>query len=249
MEKKSVNKKGARAYRQRPRLTTKLVKKGILKRLLARTFHPHVQRIKSNSCILFKRPACARLQKKTRTAGGSKDITIRKKPAANLKNNGLWLWMGVVVGKYNRVLTHPDGTKRVTYRLLPRKADAKKGTPRGFEEIRDTLQSRIAKGSFLVRDGWSSTDAAIKALGFKSAPAVVHENAYRDVKTGFHTNDAESENSRVKGWNRVRYGQLRLNKGEMDEYVYYVNIGRSFSQVAKGLAISNGGVVKNKILK
>ena len=113
----------------------------------------------------------------------------------------------------------------------------------------NTLQSRIAKGSFLVRDGWSSTDAAIKALGFKSAPAVVHENAYRDVKTGFHTNDAESENSRVKGWNRVRYGQLRLNKGEMDEYVYYVNIGRSFSQVAKGLAISNGGVVKNKILK
>jgi hypothetical protein len=97
-----------------------------------------------------------------------------------------------------QVYTHSNGLKRVTYRLLPCKADAMKNEPRGLLEIKDTLQSRIRPKSMLVYDGWTSTDAAVKRLGFKHAPPVVHELAYRDPETGFHTNDAESENNRIK---------------------------------------------------
>ena len=117
--------------------------------------------------------------------------------------------------------------------------------PRGFDEIHDTIESRIAKGTTVVSDGWSSTVAALKELGFKGPPAVVHEDGYRDVKTGFHTNDAESENSRLKRKNRIRYGQLQLNEKELSEYCFYVNLGSSMSKVMEGLALSNAGVMKN----
>ena len=65
---------------------------------------------------------------------------------------------------------------------------------------------------------------------------MVHETCFRDPTTGFHTNDAESENSRLKSWSRKRYGKLFISSGEMDEYVYYVNGGDSMSAVMKGLA-------------
>ena len=49
----------------------------------------------------------------------------------------------------------------------------------------------------------------------------------------------------MKGKNRVRYGKLQLNEQELAEYVFYVNLGKSMSKVLEGLALSNGGVVKN----
>ena len=100
----------------------------------------------------------------------------------------------------------------------------------------------------MVRDGWSSTAAAIKALGFKSPPGVVHEKGYRDKATGFHTNDVESENNRIKKWSRHRMGHLRLRKGDMDEYMFYVNYGTDMSVVMEGLGVANGGGLKNKLL-
>ena len=114
-----------------------------------------------------------------------------------------------------------------------------------LSEIRDTIQSRIVKKTTIVHDGWLPTESAVTELGYKHPPSVKHDKGYRDPKTGFHTNDAESENARVKGKNRVRYGKLQLNEQELAEYVFYVNLGKSMSKVLEGLALSNGGVVKN----
>ena len=93
-----------------------------------------------------------------------------------------------------------------------------------------------------------STDSAVQAMGFRHAPPVVHEDKYRDAATGFHTNDAESENLRVKRWSRHRYGRLSLSANDMDEYVFYINVGEGMAAVMKGLAMSNGMVVTNAFL-
>ena len=175
-----------------------------------------------------------------------KNVAIRKRPAANLKSNGRWLWVAVLVGNKADVYTHENLRKRVTYKLLPRKADAHNGEPRGLEEIKEALVSRVRKKSMVVSDGWTSTRSALGKLGFESPPAVVHEgNQYRDKKTGFHTNDVESENARAKGWSRKRYGLLHLSEEEMDEYVFYVNIGGAMASVMRGLAASNDFVARN----
>ena len=71
---------------------------------------------------------------------------------------------------------------------------------------------------------------------------------YRDATTGFHTNDAESENFRVKRWSRHRYGRLSLTADDMDEYVFYTNVGEGVAAVMKGLAMSSGMVVTNAFL-
>ena len=138
--------------------------------------------------------------------------------------------------------------KRVTFRILPRKSEAEDHTPRGLGEIKHTIADRIAKGSTVVSDGWSSTVSALRELGYKHPPPVVHEDGYRDLKTGFHTNDAESENSRLKGKNRKRYGKLLLNENELAEYTFYINIGSTMPKVLEGLAMSSGGVVKNALI-
>ena len=176
---------------------------------------------------------------------------LAKRPAANLKNNGRWLWLGVLVGKGNNVtvFNHPDKTKRPTYRFLPRAADAEDGSPRGLDEIKNTLQEYIKKGTFLIFDGWTSTQSAVRKLGFNCAPPVVHERNWRDPATGFHINDAESENARLKMWNRRRHGHLRLRGNDMAEYVFYVNLGDSVSSVMQGLAAASGGSINNHILR
>ena len=61
--------------------------------------------------------------------------------------------------------------------------------------------------------------------------------------------NAESENSRAKGWSRHRYSKLQLNEHEMDEYVYYINIGGDVNSMMKGLALAEGGVVQNALLR
>eukprot|EP00439_Symbiodinium_sp_Y106_P087449 s33_g54.t2 len=103
-------------------------------------------------------------------------------------------------------------------------------------------------GSFLVFDGWRATEKAVNSLGYTYAPPVKHEKHFRDPSTGFHTNDAESENNRLKKWSRTRYGKLQLNASEMDEYVFYVNVGSSLCDVFHGLAMANGGACSNRLL-
>lgn len=174
--------------------------------------------------------------------------SVRKKPSANFKSNGRWLWFAITVGKDNQVFTHDNGLKRVAFRLLPRRADAVEGTPRGLEDIASTLHDHVRRGTFLVHDGWTSTKSAVTSLGYKSAPPVVHTSGYRDASTGFHTNDAESENSRLKRWNRNRYGRLQLNELEVTEYVFYINHGERMVDLLKGCADGNEETFSNKLI-
>ncbi len=51
---------------------------------------------------------------------------------------------------------------------------------------------------------------AVKSLGFCCAPPVKHDQGWRDRKTGFHSNDCEGENNRLKTWLRSRYTTLKL---------------------------------------
>ena len=59
---------------------------------------------------------------------------------------------------------------------------------------------------------------------------------------------AGSEKSRLKHWNRGRYGKLQLNKWDVNEYGFYVNIGYDMVSVMHGLSVANGGAVKNEYL-
>ena len=94
---------------------------------------------------------------------------------------------------------------------------------------------RIKKGSFLVFDKWGGTVKAVKELGFKHAPPVNHSKEFRDRATGFHSNDIESENQRLKHWSRIRYGRLMLSELDVHEYAYYVNVGHTMHLVFQGL--------------
>ncbi|CAK0792968.1 unnamed protein product [Prorocentrum cordatum] len=218
LESRSVNKGGATTARAGPRRTTKLVRKQILKRLPARTVY-NTQQLKSKPMKgPMKGPMKRPMKKPMKRAPPRKNVAIRKRPAANLKSNGRWLWIAVLVGNKSDVYTRQDLRKRVTHKLLPRKADAPSASAR----------------------------SALGKLGFESPPAVVHEgNQYRDKKTGFHTNDVESENARAKGWSRKRCGHLHLSEAEMDEYVFYVNVGGAMASVMRGLAASNDFVARN----
>ena len=55
---------------------------------------------------------------------------------------------------------------------------------------------------------WLATEKAVKDLKFKSAPSVNHSKGYRLVDSGWHSNDIESEFSRLKG--RLRPGIDRI---------------------------------------
>ena len=77
----------------------------------------------------------------------------------------------------------------------------------------------------------------------------MHEDNWRDASTGFHINDAESENGRLKLWSRKRHGHLKLHEDDMAEYVFYVNLGDSMESVMQGLAAANGGSVRNSLLR
>ena len=79
-------------------------------------------------------------------------------------------------------------------------------------------------------------------------PPVNHSIAFRDRLTGFHSNDVESENNRIKRFLRKRYGLLNLGKRknlnndtifDMYEYVYRVNVDATLAGYMKALAIAN----------
>ena len=142
-------------------------------------------------------------------------LCVLKKLAANLKLNGKWLWLAICVGRGSQVLTHGNGLKKITYRLLPRTEEAKNNKPPGLHEIRDTLDDRTHKGSTLVFDGWIATTQAADRLGYKHPPSVKHHKCFRDGATGLHTNNAESENNRLKRWSRQRHMVACLSRSQI----------------------------------
>jgi len=182
-------------------------------------------------------PAQTIWKKQARTA--MKAMKVMKKgkrgSAADQRSNGRWLWAAVTVGKGNRVFNHANRLKKFTFRFLPKAADAASGKPRGLQEIADTMALRIHKGSKLVFDGWLSSKSAAKKLGYDFVKPINHKVEFRDRVTGFHSNDIESENNKLKHWSRVRHSRLILNELDLHEYAYYVNVGSSMKDVMAAL--------------
>ena len=149
-------------------------------------------------------------------------------------------------GKGSQLYTHDNGLKRVSFRILPKKDDAIRQCPRGLEEIKRTLQAHVAKGSYLVFDKWLSTKKAVELVGFHHAPPVNHSAGWRNPDTGHHTNDAESENARIKQYCRRLYGKLTIREDDIYQYAYDVNEGLNFVSAMKALAAMNGGAFVSK---
>ena len=205
---------------------------------------------------MMKKPA---MKRPAGVAGTRKD----------LRSNARWLWLCVTVGKGKECYTHENKKKRITFALLPRKDQAPSRRPRGLISMRNVIQSHIKKKTFLVFDGWKSSTAAVKQLGYRHAPAVNHTTGWRDRVTGFHSNDVESENARFKTWLRCRYTRLKgiiTDKVEADveddniyedkevelldlyEYCHYINLGDTMKDIAFALASQDGGCERRHYL-
>ena len=91
------------------------------------------------------------------------------------------------------------------------------------------------------------------SLGYKSAPPTNHTTGWRDRRAGFHSNDTESELSRLKKKIRERYGQLSfqanvgeepeaaedVDTGDLYKYCFYINnVGSSFETMLEALVTS-----------
>ena len=196
---------------------------------------------------------------------------VLRRPAASGRNrakkgprlNARWLWMAVTVGQGRVRHTHGNGTKKLTFAFLPKAEDAPNKKPRGLKAMEAVIKKHIKPKSFLVFDGWKSSKRATTNLGVRCAPPVNHSLGWRDAATGFHSNDVESENARLKLWLRARYTKLQLNfttalrpEGQEDadrvlkvdfdcldvyEYCHYVNVGASMSDVMSTIAVAGGG--------
>ena len=143
---------------------------------------------------IWKKPATAK-----------KPAAAAKRPAsADGRSNGWWLWVAVTAGKGRELFTHANGKKMVTFHFLPRPEDALAGKPRGTESLMKVLKTHRKIKSKLVYDKWTGTVAAVRRLGFSHAPPINHSIDFRDRRTGFHSNDIESENNRIKRFLRKR---------------------------------------------
>ncbi len=211
---------------------------------------------------LKKRPAMKRPSGRyNRKVAGTK---------ADPRRNGQWLWMAVSVGKGKTMYSHGDGTKSMTFAILPPRAQAPDGKPRGVESMAKVIKTHIKPKSFLVFDGWQQSAIAVKKLGYKHAPPVNHTTGWRDVVTGFHSNDIESENARLKRVVRKRYSTLDFHmnaykaSGDADnegaaevitdslllhEYQFYMNIGSGFDEIMHWLALVDGSKSSKYIVK
>ena len=176
----------------------------------------------------------------------------KKKGTPDTRRDGRWLWVAVSCGHGKTLHTHENGLKRITFTLLPHRDVAPNRKPRGLTSIKNVITKHIKKKSFLVFDGWKSSSAAATRLGYRFAPPVNHSKAWRDRETGFHSNDVESENSRLKTWLRQRYTKLRLTISQptygaegdesldlldLYEFAHYTNVGKSIATIMHSIGV------------
>jgi hypothetical protein len=225
----SLAPKGVSKYAPAVRTSTRrraAVRKRILKRLPGRT-------VWKKRAAVMKKPSAS-----TSTSVKKKPASVLKRPAGrkDTRANGKWLWAAVTVGRGKEIYNHENGKKRFTFCFLPKRSEASHNKPRGLHEIQKAISNHVKKGSILIFDKWTSTVSAVKRLGFKHAPPVNHSVEFRDRETGFHSNDIESENNRLKHFSRVRNGRLMLNELDLHEYAFYVNVGSNMQTILKALA-------------
>ena len=227
--------------------SNKIQRDRIVKRLPARTFH------RPASCL--RRPAA------------SSSTSARKRPAAVMKSiynkgiagtskdqrTGRWLFAAVLVGNKATRYTHDNGCKRFSFHIMDLPKTAPDGKPRGIKSMKKAILKCISPKAFVVHDKWKASSPALADIGFKSAPPVNHSQGWRDRATGFHSNDIESEFSRLKMYVRERYGRLSfqcqgaddaeetdaVDAGDLYEYTFKTNVGNSFFDVLKALQIKS----------
>jgi hypothetical protein len=213
----------------------------VVKILPGRTIHKKTVTNKKPAAVMKKPCAVMKMCLKRPSSVLRRPASALKRPAgiqgtsADPRSNGRWLWAAVTVGRGSDVYTHDNGLKRFTFKFLPKSSEAILGKPRGLGEIKKVLTERIRPRSKLIFDKWLSTVGAATRLGFKFVPPINHSVEWRDKETGFHTNDIESENNRMKHWSRVRNGRLSLTELDMHEYAYYINVGSDMKSVMKVL--------------
>ena len=192
---------------------------------------------------LIKRPATVMKKPATAPTRFYKGVVGTDK---DKRSNTRWAWIGVEVAGADKVKkSHKLGNKRVTIGLLPRKADAVRGKPRGEESLQKQFEERVRPGSHVVCDEWKSTPKAAAAGKSKVVGSVAHRSGFRNRKTGYHSNDAESEVGRFKLFMKVRNSYVRTTnattEGAKDvhlqrviaEYMFYTNVGRSTEDIMK----------------
>ena len=176
----------------------------------------------------------------------SKEIKARmakRKPGPKPNRRTRWVWLATLVGtKDGEKYTHDNGKKQVVAKLLPMAHQSRHGKPRGEEELKALFQGHTKRGAISVTDEWPGTMAAIKRLRRSGQHKVVkHQDEWRN-KEGWHTNDGESENGRMKQWARTRHGKLPVvTQSLLDEYMFGVNVGRSFDNITSALSSGIGG--------
>ena len=226
----------AKPHIRTSRRSRQVIKNKIFKRLPARTIHKKpaghtthepLKFVLKKPAVVKKKPSAATFKRPAGVQGTDQDP----------RSNGRWLWAAVTVGKGDELYTHGNGLKRFTFRFLKKKSEAAHGKPRGYEEISDTLNMCIRHGSIIVSDKWTGTVKAVRALGYRSPPAINHGVEFRDRETGFHSNDIESENNRLKAWARHRYSRLQLTEEDLHEYTFYINKGSLMADVMQALAL------------
>ena len=172
---------------------------------------------------------------------GTKQRLAMKKPGPQRNSRTQWVWVATLVGRKDGTsCTHGNGLKRVVLKMLPPAHNAIQGKPRGEQELKKLFRKHTKRGAVTVTDKWPGPVAALRRLGrSKDHHTVDHSNEWRS-QDGWHTNDAESENSRIKCWARGRYGKLpRLTEGLLQEYTFGVNVGREFGKIVQ--AVSSDG--------
>ena len=203
-----------------------------------------------------------KVTQKDKRTGAKKQVVSAKKPVlkavmkakkVDKRKRANWVWCAVECGQFQGVCkTHEAGTKRAIFALLPKPLMAEDRKPRGHKEIVKHFKKHVRPGSFVVADGWLSTDSAIRELGYrKPARPVNHSRWFRDPVTGHHTNDAESEVNRIKSWMRKKYGRLQTRASpddepdqiltdHLNEFMVLKNVGSGMSTVMRAFAFQNG---------
>ena len=169
------------------------------------------------------------------------------------QRTGRWLFAAVLVGNKATRYTHDNGCKRFSFHIMDLPKTAPDGKPRGIKSMKKAILKCISPKAFVVHDKWKASSPALADIGFKSAPPVNHSQGWRDRATGFHSNDIESEFSRLKRYVRERYGRLSfqcqgaddaeetdaVDAGDLYEYTFKTNVGNSFFDVLKALQMKS----------
>ena len=113
------------------------------------------------------------------------------------------------------------------------------------------MQSAIRTGSWAISDEWAATPPAAAMSGLHMEGQVQHETTFRNADSGVHSNDIESEFSRLKRWMVAKFMYYRMSsqlteegkrahlERKLSEYLFYTNVGRKMSDVMLAIRHAN----------